>query len=61
MARRQFESSGARHCQMGLIVGFTLRQFSEVFKIRDNEGKPYVLIGGQAVNFWAETLSANRT
>jgi len=39
---------------MGIIVGFTLRQFSKAFKIRDTNGKPYVLIGGQAVNYWAE-------
>jgi hypothetical protein len=35
-------------------VGFTLRQFSAVFKLRDASGQPYVLIGGQAVNYWAE-------
>ena len=39
---------------MGVTVGFSLRQFSEVFKIRDATGQPYVLIGGQAVNYWAE-------
>ena len=39
---------------MGVVVGFSLRQFSEVFKIRDADGQPYVLIGGQAVNYWAE-------
>ena len=39
---------------MGIAVGFSLRQFSEVFKIRDADGQPYVLIGGQAVNYWAE-------
>lgn len=39
---------------MGLAVGFSLHQFSEVFKIRDEAGQPYVLVGGQAVNYWAE-------
>lgn len=39
---------------MGLAVGFSLHQFSEVFKIRDETGQPYVLVGGQAVNYWAE-------
>jgi hypothetical protein len=39
---------------MALTVGFSLRQFSAVFKIRDVDGQPYVLIGGQAVNYWAE-------
>jgi hypothetical protein len=43
---------------MGLIVGFSLRQFSEVFRIRDENGNPYVLIGGQAVNYWAERYLA---
>jgi hypothetical protein len=35
-------------------VGFFLKQFSEVLKIRDSTGQPYLLIGGQAVNYWAE-------
>lgn len=39
---------------MDVAVGFPLRQFSEVFRIRDAAGQPYVLIGGQAVNYWAE-------
>lgn len=39
---------------MGLTVGFSLHQFSEVLKIRDAAGQPYVLVGGQAVNYWAE-------
>src|SRR5437667_444452 len=45
MAHHQFESSCAGHCQMAVTVGFSLRQFSEVFKIRDADGQPYVLIG----------------
>ena len=39
---------------MGVTVGFRLRQFSEIFKIRNAAGQPYILIGGQAVNYWAE-------
>lgn len=39
---------------MGVTVGFSLQQFSAVFKIRDAAGQPYILIGGQAVNYWAE-------
>lgn len=39
---------------MGVAVGFSLHQFSEVLKIRDTAGQPYLLIGGQAVNYWAE-------
>jgi hypothetical protein len=47
---------------MGIVVGFSLQQFSEVLKIRDANGQPYVLIGGQAVNYWAENyLSAEAT
>jgi hypothetical protein len=38
-------------------VGFSLHQFSDVFRIRDAAGQPYVLIGGQAVNYWAERYS----
>jgi len=33
---------------------FTLQQFSEIFQVRNSDGHPYVLIGGQAVNYWAE-------
>lgn len=33
---------------------FSLQQFSEVFRIRNPDGLPYVLVGGQAVNYWAE-------
>lgn len=32
---------------------FTLQQFSEVLQIRNPAGRPYILIGGQAVNYWA--------
>lgn len=39
---------------MGLRVGFSFDQFSQVLNVRDAAGKPYVLIGGQAVNYWAE-------
>ena len=44
---------------MGLETGFSLHQFSEVFKIRNETGNPYVLIGGQAVNYWAERYLLN--
>ena len=37
---------------------FTLQQFSEIFQVRNPDGQPYVLIGGQAVNFWAELYLA---
>ena len=39
---------------MGVAVRFLLRQFSKIFEIRDAQGQPYVLVGGQAVNYWAE-------
>lgn len=32
---------------------FTLQQFSEVLQVRNPAGLPYILIGGQAVNYWA--------
>ncbi|MFN3407825.1 MAG: hypothetical protein ACK45B_02415 [Limisphaerales bacterium] len=32
---------------------FSLEQFSGVFKIRNADGQPFILIGGQAVNYWA--------
>lgn len=54
MAHHQFQAGRPRHVQMGIIVGFFLHQFSEVFKVRDATGQPYILIGGQAVNYWAE-------
>jgi len=34
---------------------FALDQFDPVFEVRNAAGKPYILIGGQAVNYWAET------
>lgn len=33
---------------------FSLHQLASVFQIRDQNGLPYILIGGQAVNYWAE-------
>jgi hypothetical protein len=36
-------------------VRFSLQQFTAVFELRNAVGKPYVIIGGQAVNYWAET------
>ena len=54
MAHHQFQASCPRHGPLGVTVGFSLQQFSEVFKIRDAAGQPYLLIGGQAVNYWAE-------
>jgi hypothetical protein len=33
---------------------FELHDFSKVFDVRNADGKPYILIGGQAVNYWAE-------
>ncbi len=32
---------------------FTLEQFGGVLQARNPAGKPYVIIGGQAVNYWA--------
>lgn len=58
MAHYQSGSGGPRHCQMVIAVGFSLQQFSEVLKIRDADGQPYVLVGGQAVNYWAEHYSS---
>lgn len=44
---------------MGLrVVRFSLEQFSEVLRLRDATGRPYILIGGQAVNYWAERYLA---
>ncbi len=39
-------------------MGFCLHQFSEIFEIRDAAKRPYILIGGQAVNYWAEEYLA---
>ena len=33
---------------------YSLAQFAAIFRLRDAAGRPYVLIGGQAVNYWAE-------
>lgn len=58
MACRQLESGRPRYRPVGVTVGFRLRQFSEVFKIRNASGQPYILIGRQAVNYWAEDYLA---
>lgn len=34
-------------------MSFTLDQFADALQARDGSGQPYVLIGGQAVNYWA--------
>ena len=34
---------------------FSLQQFTTALDLRDAQGKPYVIIGGQAVGYWAET------
>ncbi len=33
---------------------YSLAQFSAIFRLRDAAGRPYILVGGQAVNYWAE-------
>lgn len=37
---------------------FSARAFSQVFDIRNGDGDPFLLIGGQAVNVWAERYVA---
>jgi hypothetical protein len=55
MADHQPAPGRSCHGRLGLmVVRFSLEQFSEVFRIRDAAGRPYILIGGQAVNYWAE-------
>lgn len=54
MAYHESQTGCPRHVLLGLNVRFSLRQFLDVFKLRDANGSPYVLIGGQAVNYWAE-------
>jgi hypothetical protein len=39
---------------MALVSKYRLEQFSKVLDLRNSEGKPYLLVGGQAVNYWAE-------
>lgn len=34
-------------------MSFSLDQFGDVLSVRDLAGRPYVVIGGQAVNYWA--------
>ena len=58
MADHQFQAGGSGHVTLGLNVGFTLHQFSQIFRLRDAAGAPYLLIGGQAVNYWAERYAA---
>ncbi len=39
---------------MALGSKYRLEEFIEVFDLRDSSGRPFLLIGGQAVNYWAE-------
>ena len=39
---------------MALGSKYRLEEFAEVFDLRDSDGRPFLLIGGQAVNYWAE-------
>ena len=39
---------------MALGSKYWLEEFAEVFDLRDSDGRPFLLIGGQAVNYWAE-------
>lgn len=54
MENYKFPPGSSRDVQMGIKGRFFLQDFSEVFNVRNSEGLPYVLIGGQAVNYWAE-------
>ena len=38
---------------MALGSKYRLEEFAEVFDLRDSDGRPFLLIGGQAVNYWA--------
>ena len=38
---------------------FSLPEFAGAFEIRNSEGLPHIIIGGQAVNYWAETYLAS--
>ena len=39
---------------MALGSKYRLEEFAEVFDLRDSDGRPFLLIGVQAVNYWAE-------
>ena len=39
---------------MAIGSKYRLEEFAEVFDLRDSDGRPFLLIGGQAVNYWAE-------
>lgn len=50
VAHHQLQTGRPSHVQMGVTVGFSLHQFSEVLKLRDATDQPYLLMGGQGVN-----------
>jgi hypothetical protein len=39
---------------IGAPKRYSIFDFSSLFHLRNQQGEPYVLIGGQAVNYWAE-------
>ncbi len=46
------------HWQPLQMPKFSIGDFEALFLVRNHENKPFLLIGGQAVNFWAEHYSA---
>jgi hypothetical protein len=38
------------------LMQFSIGQFREIFQVKNSKGLPFILIGGQAVNYWAENF-----
>ena len=53
MEDHQPESSRKSHGFVAMKSLYRLDQFDRVLALRNRDGLPYLLIGGQAVNFWA--------
>ena len=53
MEDHQPESSRKSHGFVAMKSLYRLDQFDRVLALRNRDSLPYLLIGGQAVNFWA--------
>lgn len=56
MENREFGAIVCRHGEIGQghAMKFSLRHFREVLDVKNQHDLPPILIGGQAVNYWAE-------
>ena len=53
MSNYPSQGCGSRHGFVAMKAKYRLEQFGQVLNLRNRDNAPYLLIGGQAVNYWA--------